>query len=194
MGISALGLAFLFFNSIVALHLFLGAFVYAVVYTVWLKRRTWLNIVVGGLAGSFAILAGGASVRPEFCLPPILLALVMFFWTPSHFWSLALAHQGDYARAGIPMLPVVAGPNRTSRAILINTGLLVASSLLLYVAGALGWVYMTGALLAGTYFLFQNIRLVKNPSRDLAWTNFKASMAYLSLLLVAVALDVFLPL
>ena len=193
LGLLALGVALLVFNALVALHLFLGAFVYAVVYTMWLKRRTWLNIVIGGMAGSFAILAGGASVRPEFCLPPLLLALVMFFWTPSHFWSLALAHQGDYARAGIPMLPVVAGPARTARAILINTGLLVSSSLLPYLAGTLGWVYLIGALLAGGYFLFQNYRLVKNPSRDLAWTNFKASMSYLSLLLAVVALDVFWP-
>jgi protoheme IX farnesyltransferase len=191
LGLIALIIALAIFNPLVALHLFLGAFVYAVVYTVWLKRRTWLNIVIGGLAGSFAILAGGASVRPEFCLPPLLLALVMFFWTPSHFWSLAMAHQGDYARAGIPMLPVVVGPARTARAILINTGLLVASSLLPYGTGALGRMYLIGAVLAGTYFLIQNIRLVKNPSRDLAWTNFKASMAYLTLLLTAVTLDVF---
>jgi protoheme IX farnesyltransferase len=88
------------------------------------------------------------------------------------------------------MLPVVAGPNRTARAILINTGLLVASSLLLYVTGALGWVYLMGAVLAGVYFVVLNIRLVKTPSRDLAWTNFKASMTYLTLLLTAVALDV----
>ena len=193
LGLLALGVALLVFNPLVALHLFLGGFVYAVVYTVWLKRRSWLNIVIGGLAGSFAMLAGGASVRPEFCLPPLLLALVMFFWTPSHFWSLAMAHQGDYAQAKIPMLPVVVGPARTARAILFNTGLLVASSVLPYLAGTLGRVYLIGALLAGGYFLLQNLRLVRNPSRDLAWTNFKASMAYLSLLLAVVALDVFWP-
>jgi protoheme IX farnesyltransferase len=150
-----------------------------------------MNIEIGGLAGSFAILAGGASVRPEFCLPPLLLALVMFFWTPSHFWSLALAHQGDYARAEIPMLPVVAGPIRTARVILFNTALLVASSLIPYGTGSLGRIYLIGAILAGAYFLVQNIRLIINPSRDLARTNFKASMLYLSLLLVAVVLDVF---
>lgn len=191
LGLVALGLALLVFNTLVALHLFLGAFVYAVVYTMWLKRRSWLNIVIGGLAGSFAMLAGGASVRPEFCLTPLLLALVMFLWTPSHFWSLALAHQADYARARVPMLPVVAGPTRTAQAILINTILLVASSLLPYWAGPLGHLYLVGALLAGIYFLVQNVRLVRNPSQDLAWKNFKASMVYLSLLLLAVMLDVF---
>jgi protoheme IX farnesyltransferase len=86
LGFIALIVALAVFNPLVALHLFLGAFVYAVVYTVWLKRRTWLNIVIGGLAGSFAILAGGASVRPEFCLPPLLLALVMFYRPISGAW------------------------------------------------------------------------------------------------------------
>jgi protoheme IX farnesyltransferase len=193
MGVSALGLAFLLFNPIVALHLFLGAFVYAVVYTVWLKRRTWLNIVIGGLAGSFAILAGGASVRPDFCLPPLLLALVMLFWTPSHFWSLAMAHRGDYVRAGIPMLPVVVGPARTAQAILLNTALLVASSVFPYGTGSLGPVYLGGALLGGIYFLAQNLRLVRDPTPELAWTNFKGSMVYLTVLLLAVTLDVFWP-
>ena len=193
LALAALGVALLAFNALVALHLLLGAFVYAVVYTVWLKRRSWLNIVIGGLAGSFAVLAGGASVRPELCLPPLLLALVMFFWTPSHFWSLAMAHRADYARAGIPMLPVVVGPARTAWSILVNTGLLLASSLLPYGAGILGRTYLAGALLAGAYFLLQNLRLVRDPSRKLAWVNFKASMVYLALLFAAVVLDVFWP-
>ena len=193
LGLVGLGVALWFFNVVVALHLFLGAFVYAVVYTVWLKRRSWLNIVIGGLSGSFAMLAGGASVRPEFCLPPLLLALVMFFWTPSHFWSLAMAHREDYARARIPMLPVVAGPVQTARAILLNTGLLVVSSLVLYGTGSVGWIYLAGALLAGVYFLGQNLRLLRDPSRELAWANFKASMMYLTVFLAAVVLDVFWP-
>ncbi|MBI2400546.1 MAG: protoheme IX farnesyltransferase, partial [Deltaproteobacteria bacterium] len=100
-------------NYMVALHLALGAFVYAVIYTVWLKRRSWMNIIIGGLAGSFAVLAGGASASPEFCTPPVLLAIVMFFWTPSHFWSFAIYHKEEYAKAGVPMLPVVIGDRRT---------------------------------------------------------------------------------
>jgi protoheme IX farnesyltransferase len=193
LGLAGLGIALWIFNPLVALHLFLGAFVYAVVYTVWLKRRSWLNIVVGGLAGSFAMLAGAASVRPEFCLPPILLALVMFFWTPSHFWSLALAHTSDYTRAGIPMLPVLVGPARTARAILINTALLVVSSVLPYWNGSLGPVYLGGALVGGIYFLVHNLRLVRDPTPELAWMNFKASMVYLTVLLSAVTLDVVWP-
>jgi protoheme IX farnesyltransferase len=191
LGLAGLGTAVLVFNTVVALHLFLGAFVYAVVYTVWLKRRSWMNIVIGGLAGSFAMLAGGASVHPDLCLPPILLSLVMFFWTPSHFWSLAMAHQRDYAQAGIPMLPVVAGTTQTAQAIFWNTMLLVVSSLLPYVTGGLGRLYLAGALIGGIYFLAQNLRLVRDPSPALAWTNFKTSMVYLTVLLAAVALDVF---
>lgn len=190
MGLAGLGVGLWVFNAIVALHLFLGALVYAFVYTVWLKRRSWLNIVIGGLAGSFAMLAGAASVRPEFCLPPLLLALVMFFWTPSHFWSLALARRADYAKAGIPMLPVLVGPARTARAILVNTVLLVVSSLLPYGMGNLGRIYLIGAVVAGLYFLFLNLRLVWNPSPEMAWANFKASMSYLTILLAAVTLDV----
>ncbi len=191
LGIAGLGIAGLVFNSIVALHLLLGAFVYSVVYTVWLKRRSRFNIVIGGLSGSFAILAGGASVRPELCATPLLLALVMFFWTPSHFWALSMAYRDDYARAGIPMLPVLVGQCKTAWAISINTILLVASSILPFWFGTMGWVYLVGALISGIYFLCQNFRLVRDPSPALAWTNFKASMAYLGLLMVVVVLDVF---
>jgi protoheme IX farnesyltransferase len=186
----ALGIALAAFHPLVALHLALGAFVYAVVYTVWLKRRHWLNIVIGGLAGSFAVLAGGAAVRPEFCLPPILLALVLFFWTPSHFWSLAMAFREEYARAGVPMLPVLAGNARAALDILINSLLLVGASLLPWVLGVQGGVYLGGAILAGGVFLYQNLRLLRDPSPRQALRNFKGSMIYLSVLFLAVLLDV----
>ena len=96
-----------------ALYIFLGAFFYAIVYTVWLKRRTWMNIVIGGASGSFAVLAGAAVVDPQLGPVPVLLALVLFLWTPSHFWSLAIARREDYAAVGVPMLPVLRGkPSR----------------------------------------------------------------------------------
>ena len=101
-------------NPVSAAFVFLGAFFYAVVYTVWLKRRSWLNIVVGGLAGSFAVLAGAAAVDPVIGPLPFLLAAVLFLWTPPHFWSLAIANQAEYAAAGVPMLPVVIGTQRAS--------------------------------------------------------------------------------
>lgn len=177
-------------NGMVALHLALGAFVYAIIYTVWLKRRSWMNIIIGGLAGSFAVLAGGASVNPGFCLPPVLLAIVMFFWTPSHFWSFAIYHKEEYEKAGVPMLPVVVGDGRTALYILINTVLLVASSIIPFLMGYNGWIYLAAAVSVGAYFIFWNIRLFRNPSKDLAWKNFKISMMYLGVLFTAVIADV----
>lgn len=177
-------------NAMVALHLALGAFVYAIIYTVWLKRRSWMNIIIGGLAGSFAVLAGGASVNPGFCLPPVLLAIVMFFWTPSHFWSFAIYHKEEYEKAGVPMLPVVIGDGRTSLYILINTVLLVASSLIPFFTGYNGFIYLAAAVSVGAYFIFWNIMLFRNPSKDLAWKNFKISMMYLGVLFTAVIADV----
>lgn len=177
------------FNLVVALHLFLGAFVYAVVYTVWLKRRTWLNIVIGGAAGSFAVLAGAAAVDPGIWLLPALLAITLFLWTPSHFWSLAILLKEDYRQAGVPMLPVLFGDRVTARWILANSLLLVGSSLLPWAMGQLGHVYGALAALAGAGLLAINLRLVAEPTREWARRNFFASMPYLLVLFVAVFLD-----
>ncbi|HBO83918.1 MAG: protoheme IX farnesyltransferase [Deltaproteobacteria bacterium GWC2_42_11] len=177
-------------NYLVSLHLFLGAFVYAVIYTVWLKRRSWFNIIIGGLAGSFAVLAGGASAAPFLCMPPILLAVVMFFWTPSHFWSFAIVHKEEYRKAGVPMLPVLISDKRTSVYILINTVFLVLSSLIPTMLGYLGLFYLVSALGIGLFFITRNIQLVANPSKDMAWKNFKASMVYLAVLFSALIIDV----
>lgn len=175
-------------NALSALYVFLGAFVYAVVYTVWLKRRTWMNIVIGGLAGSFAVLAGAAAVTPELKAEPLILAVVLFLWTPPHFWSLAIANHKDYAAAGIPMLPVVAGDARTARIILASTILLVTVSLL-PVFFSLGWIYFAGAATGGAYFIAKSVALVRNPTRATAMTNFHASLMQLTLLLVAAIID-----
>ena len=177
-------------NYMVALHLFLGAFVYAIVYTVWLKRRSWLNIIVGGLAGSFAVLAGGASAEPEFCATAVMLSVVMFFWTPSHFWSFAIVHRDDYERAGVPMLPNVVGDRKAAVYIAINTVLLVGSSLLPVFLGYFGVLYAVAATAAGAYFLYWNARLVRNTTKEIAWKNFKVSMAYLAILFAGVFLEV----
>jgi heme o synthase len=188
----ALGLAVWQLNRLVALHVFLGAFTYVVVYTIWLKRRSWLNVVVGGLAGSFAVLAGGALARPELCLPPVIFAAVLFFWSPSHFWSLAIAYKRDYEAAGIPMLPAVKGEARTAENILFNTvGLLVASFLPVPL-GILGAAYLVvGVLGGGTYLLARNLQLVASPAdRRVALANFHASNVFLLLLFVGVVLDV----
>ncbi|HXF47072.1 MAG TPA: heme o synthase, partial [Burkholderiaceae bacterium] len=128
---TGVALAWLAANALAALFTFLGAFVYAVVYTVWLKRRTWLNIVIGGAAGSFAVLAGAAAVTPQLSLASWLFAVILFLWTPPHFWSLAIVCRDDYAAAGVPMLPVVKGDRTAGRAILAHAVVLVALSWLL---------------------------------------------------------------
>lgn len=178
-------------HPLVALHVFLGAFTYVVVYTIWLKRRSWLNVVVGGLAGSFAVLAGGALARPELCLPPVLFAAVLFFWSPSHFWSLAIAYKADYVGARIPMLPVVKGEASTARSILVNTAGLLGASVLPFALGLTGWVYLVlGVLAGGGLLLARNVALLRHPDdRRLAMANFHASNLFLLLLFLAVALD-----
>jgi len=178
-------------NPIAALYVFLGAFFYAVVYTVWLKRRTWLNIVVGGLAGSFSVLAGAAAANPEPGAVPLLLALVLFLWTPPHFWSLAIANSNDYAAAGVPMLPVVVGNARAAQIVFASTVALVGVSLLPVFFGA-GLVYFTGALTGGALFIRKAWQLARAPSRKTAMSSFHASLAQLSLLLLAAMADALL--
>ncbi len=184
----AVAAAWLAINPSAALYTFLGAFFYAVVYTVWLKRRTWLNIVVGGLAGSFAVLAGAAAVTPALSPEALLLALVLFLWTPPHFWSLAIAYRDDYAAAGVPMLPVVKGDAVAARAIFGHIVVLIAASLApaLFSAGPL---YLAGAIAGGVLFLRYGWRLVRSPGRGSAMACFHASLAQLSILLVAAMLD-----
>ena len=180
-------------NVMAATHVFLGAFVYGVVYTVWLKRRTWLNIVIGGLSGSFAVLAGAAAVDPAPSAVPVCLAVVLFLWTPPHFWSLAMAARDDYARANVPMLPIVVGDAKAAKIILAHTVVLVAASLLPFVFG-LGLVYLALAVIGGWVFLEKSIALVRAPGPAAAQANFKASLLQLSLILVGAMADAWLPL
>ncbi|MDH4283740.1 MAG: heme o synthase [Gallionellaceae bacterium] len=175
-------------NAVSALFVFLGAFFYAVVYTVWLKRRTWMNIVIGGLAGSFAVLAGAAAVNPELSSQAWVLATILFLWTPPHFWSLAIAYHKDYDAAKIPMLPVVVGDERAARIIFSSTVLLVATSLTPIFFG-MGWIYFAGAAAGGAYFLSKSLKLARTPSRPNAMSCFHASLMQLTLLLVSAILD-----
>lgn len=184
----AVAMAAFALNVYVALHVFLGAFVYGIVYTVWLKTRTWLNIVLGGLAGSFAVLAGASAVDPSLGMSPLILALVLFLWTPPHFWSLATAMHRDYEKAGVPMLPVVVGDALAAKVILGHTVALVLLSLLPAFYG-LGWIYLLGAASGGAWFLVTSLRLVQRPGPSAAMANFKASLLQLSLLLLAAILD-----
>lgn len=191
MTIVAVTSATLAFNAMTALNIFLGAFTYAIVYTAWLKRRTWLNIVFGGLAGSFAVLAGAAAVDPSFGPLPILLALVLFLWTPPHFWSLAIVIREQYEAAGVPMLPVVKGDKKAARIILGHTLLLVAVSVLPVFYG-LGWIYLAGAVLGGAYFIVKSVQLLRNPTKQTAMANFVASLVQFTVLMLALMLEIYL--
>lgn len=178
------------FNLAVAFHVFMGAFFYGVIYTLWLKRRTPLNIVIGGAAGSFAVLAGAAAASPGLSPESALLALVLFLWTPPHFWALAIALHKDYENAGVPMLPVVKGDAAAARVILINTVVLCAVSLLPFLFD-MGWIYLAGALAGGLYFVYRSIQLVATPTRSAAMKCFAASLVQLSAVLLAAMVDVF---
>src|SRR5690606_35875961 len=138
-----------------ALYVFLGAITYSLVYTVWLKRRTSWNIVVGGLAGSFAVLAGAAAVDPGPQWTPSILAAVLFLWTPPHFWSLAAAKADDYSAAGVPMLPVIAPEREWTLAILSYATTLVLLSLAPLWFG-MGWLYGLGAAIGGGWFVWKS--------------------------------------
>ena len=170
------------------MHVFLGAFVYGVVYTVWLKRRSWTNIVVGGLAGSFAVLAGAAAVDPDLAPAPLILAVVLFLWTPPHFWSLATALHKDYAAAGVPMLPVVIGDGAAAWVILGHTVTLSLLALVPFWFG-LGWIYLCSAAAGGAYFTWRSIELVRRPGPPTAMRNFAASLVQLTLLLAGAISD-----
>ena len=178
-------------NPMAALHVFLGAFTYGVVYTVWLKRRTRLNIVLGGLAGSFAVLAGAAAVDPGLSPAPVILAVVLFLWTPPHFWSLAFVYQDEYRQAGVPMLPSVVSNDTAARVILAHTLVLVPLSLVPAWFG-MGWIYLVGALTGGVYFVAKSVHMVREPTKRIAWMNFHASLLQLGLLLFAAILDTWL--
>jgi protoheme IX farnesyltransferase len=185
---ASLALALASGGLVAALYVFCGAFTYGVVYTVWLKRRTVWNIVVGGLAGSFAVLGGAAAVDPAPQIVPFVLAVVLFLWTPPHFWSLAAARRDDYAAAGVPMLPVTAPDRLWTLAILLHTAALTVLSLVPLGFG-LGPIYGAAAATGGGYFLWRSWRLYRAPSRGAAMANFGASLVQLLLLVVGVIAD-----
>lgn len=175
-------------NLAAAFCVFLGAFTYGIVYTVWLKRRTWLNIVIGGLSGSFAVFAGSAAVGAALEPAPLILAVVLFLWTPPHFWALAFACKRDYQRAGVPMLPTVVTDRVATLTIFAHALVLVLLSLLPVFYG-MGWIYLLGAAGGGWYFVEASWRLVRTPTVPQGWRVFAASIVQLGALLTAAILD-----
>lgn len=186
--VASLALAAATTGYVAAGYVFLGAFTYGIVYTVWLKRRSTWNIVVGGLAGSFAVLAGAAAVDPSPQVVPTVLAVVLFLWTPPHFWSLAAAKGDDYARASIPMLPVVVPAYAWTSAVLAHAVALAAISLVPVWYGA-GMLYGICAAIGGCWFVWKSIVLHRDPSKKNAMGNFFASLLQLALLVAGALLS-----
>ncbi|PAV26918.1 protoheme IX farnesyltransferase [Tamilnaduibacter salinus] len=164
---------------------------YAGVYTLFLKRATPQNIVIGGIAGAMPPLLGWTAVTGQVDGHALLLVLIIFAWTPPHFWALAIHRKEEYAKAGIPMLPVTHGNRYTELHILLYTLILLAASMLPYATGMSGGIYLIGALLLGLRFLHYAIRLLRGDDRRVALTTFKYSITYLMALFVVLLVDHF---
>ena len=186
--LAALYLTYLIANIEASLYLFAGIFTYGIVYTVWLKRKTWMNIVIGGLAGSFAVLVGSAATGDTFSPPALILAVGLFLWTPPHFWALSISFKDDYQKASIPMLPVVSTITVTSHAIFWHTLLLVLLSFTL-VFYSMHWVYLLFAISGGLYFLYASFQLLRQQNNIWAKKTFFASIIHLGLLLLGAMFD-----
>jgi protoheme IX farnesyltransferase len=178
-----------FANVLAALLAVFGGAFYVLVYTRWLKRTTPQNIVIGGAAGAIPPVVGWAAATGNLTLPALLLFLIVFFWTPPHFWALALLIRRNYEAAGVPMLPVVRGDRETARAILRYSVVMVAITLLPVVAHTVGVVYLVSALVLGGLFLGLAVALERATTPVRARRLFTYSLAYLALLFVALALD-----
>lgn len=165
-----------------------GNFYYVVIYTMILKRRTSQNIVIGGAAGAMPPLVGWAAVTGSIAAPAWILFAIIFYWTPPHFWSLALLKQGEYGRVGVPMLPNVSGEEETRKQIVLYTIMMVAVSLLLQIF-AMGWIYLAGAVVLGAYFLRLSLQLLMDPSKARARRTFFFSIWYVAGIFLAMILD-----
>jgi len=179
-------------NWVAAALLAFTIFFYAVIYTMWLKRSTPQNIVIGGAAGAFPPMIGWAAVTGDISLPSVVLFLIIFLWTPPHFWALALYKQGDYGAAGIPMLPNVAGEHATKVQILVYSVILVATSLIPSFIGMSGWLYTLVASVTGISFVYLAVRLFRadgQAMKKVARSLFTYSLSYLAVIFFALLTD-----
>jgi protoheme IX farnesyltransferase len=188
---SAVAVLALALNVKAATLLAFAIFFYVVMYTVWLKRQTPQNIVIGGAAGALPPVIGWAAATGEVGLEPLILFLIIFLWTPPHFWALSLNRSDEYARAGVPMLPVVAGKDATTRQILVYSALLVPMSLLPWALGFVGMIYAAIAVICGGIFVVLAFRLRRSGGTDRREASrlFVFSIFYLSLLFAALLAD-----
>jgi protoheme IX farnesyltransferase len=195
-GIALGAIAFIFLwatTTLAAACLSLSALLfYVFVYTMWLKRRTPQNIVIGGAAGAFPPMVGWAAVTGDVSLAACVMFAIIFFWTPPHFWALALRVRGDYENAGVPMMPVTNGPQYTRIQVLRYSGLLLVISMLLGPAAELSWIYMGTALVGGVVFLALAFELWLRPGRTSPMRLFTFSLIYLAVIFVAMGLDALL--
>ena len=192
LAVSCISVSYGFFalNAISAVFIAVGIFSYVIIYTVWLKRRNTSNIVIGGIAGSAAAWAGWAAATGSMDLLGFLVGFLVFVWTPSHFWCLAMKIKDEYAQAEVPMLPVVIGMQKTSKFILGNTLILIPYSLILVlIPDGLGIVYAIIASVSGGLMLVYHYKLTKTPTSEFAWKAYKVTAPYLTIIFVAVALD-----
>jgi protoheme IX farnesyltransferase len=189
LGIASFTLLYAFVNPLAAWLSLTGNLFYIVVYTLLLKRRTTLNIVIGGAAGALPPLVGWAAVTGTIGAPAIALAALVFLWTPPHFWALALMTETDYGRANIPMLPNVHGVPRTKNEILIYTIIMVAASIAIVPLGVFGAWYLVPAVVLGAIFLIDAMRLFSPDTKPHARTLFKYSLIYLALMCAAMVGD-----
>ncbi len=189
-----LGIAYLGINPLTAAMIGLGYAVYVVVYTMGLKRTHVSNIVIGGFAGSCPALAGSAAAANAISLPAALIALLVFLWTPGHFWALAYRNREDYRRAGLPMLPAVRGDRGSAWAIGISTSIVAVATIAFAFTNTFHDGYRVVAIVAGAVLLYLTMSFVRNPTMERAWAGYKFSGIYLTIVLVAMMADALLPL
>jgi protoheme IX farnesyltransferase len=189
LGVIAFAFLVTFVNLLAATLATSGILFYVFVYTIWLKRSTPSNIVIGGAAGAVPPLVGWAAVTDGLSIVPLVLFAVVFYWTPPHFWALAIKYSPEYEAAGVPMLPVVRGPKETGRQIFWYSLVLLAVSLLLAPTARLGSLYLMSAIVLGAAFVFYALRVQADPTPQRAMALFRYSITYLVLIFVSMAVD-----
>jgi len=190
----SLGIAYLWINPLTAAMIGLGFAVYVGVYTLGLKRTHISNIVIGGFAGSCPALAGSAAAVNAISLPAALIALLVFLWTPSHFWALAFRSREDYRRAGLPMLPAVTDTATSARAIALSSAIVALASVSFIFTDAFHDAYFVAAVASSSVLLYLTIQFLREPTQERALAGYKFSGIYLALILLAVMADALVPL
>lgn len=189
LGVTSFSIMYLLVNPLAAWLSLAGNVFYVAVYTMWLKRSTPMNIVIGGAAGAVPPLVGWAAVTGHIGAPALGLFAIIFLWTPPHFWSLALMTETDYGKAGVPMLPNVVGKERTKREIIYYTLLLIVASVVLYPLHVMGALFTAAAVVLGAIFLYDTLRTWKDPGKLWARRTFKFSLVYLALMCLVMVID-----